>query len=121
MATKSKSKLKFIGWILLFTIGLSGTLLGLSRGGEFIGKSFFETQQFKSEFYRYSEYLSIFKVNTVTKEKAKKNITVTQDEIKGHRYKYGNLSEQISNVKEQYRFKIADALEANNKDRKSVV
>jgi len=114
LATKSKSKLKFIGWMMLLTIGLSGTLLGLNRGNEFIGKSYFQTQEFEMQLNQYLEYLSIFKLNTVTKEGAKKNITVTQDEIKEHRYKYGDLSEQITNVKEQYRFKIEDALEANN-------
>ncbi len=116
MDTKSKSKMIFVIWILLFTFGLSGIISGLFNGKDYIKKDYFQTQQFEDELNQFVDYLKMFELNNINKEELKKKITVTAEEIEEHRYRYGDLSTQVSNIKGQYEHKIQDALLAGNKE-----
>ncbi|MDA8235736.1 MAG: HAMP domain-containing sensor histidine kinase [Clostridia bacterium] len=115
MATKWKNKLAPIVWLLLFTFGLSGITLGLSHSHEYMKKDYFHIPQFQEQFNQFINSLSVLELNYVTQEEAKKAITVTADDINEHRYRYGDLPQQITNIKGQYEGRIQDALVNNNK------
>ncbi|HHY73781.1 MAG TPA: GHKL domain-containing protein [Bacillus bacterium] len=116
MAIKWKSKIVIIAWVLLLTYGLSGLSVGLSKGNYYLAKDYFQTDQFETTFDRFINDLLIFELNSLTREEVKKQLTVSTEEINEHRYRYGNLNEQITNIKGQYEGKIQDALAAKNEE-----
>lgn len=116
MSKKWKRRAAVIAWVLLLTYGLSGLFIGLSKASYFINKDYFQTDPFNHTLDDFINKLWVFELSKITKEDAKKEITVTKDEIDEHRYRYGNLNEQITSIKEQYEGKIQDALEAKNEE-----
>ncbi|WP_028399428.1 HAMP domain-containing sensor histidine kinase [Ectobacillus panaciterrae] len=116
MDIKWKNRIAWFGWFIMLTIGISGVLSIISNGGEYAQKDYFHTQAFLDTRSRYLDLLSAFNLNYISKEDAKQKITVTDEQIKEHRYRYGDLSEQITNIKQQYEGKIQEALAAGNKD-----
>lgn len=116
MDIKSKNKLKAAAWILLFSFGLSGLLVGLNQGENYVNSNYFKTKQFEGELNQFIDYLSMFELNAVTKEEAKQLITVSKEEIEEHRYRYGDLSSQLENIRAQYEPKIQDAKAAQNEE-----
>jgi signal transduction histidine kinase len=103
-------------WILLFTFGLSGILTGIFNGSQYFKKDYFKTRQFERQLNQFIDFLSTFELIDMTKEEAKEKIEVTEEEINEHRYRYGNLPDQIANIKNQYESKIQQALLGNNKE-----
>ncbi len=103
-------------WIVLLTFGLSGLLSGFNNSGYYAKRDYFQTVQFQDDYHRFLDLLSGFELSELTAEKAKKLITVTNAEIDEHRYRYGDLSAQVSNIKEQYEDKIQQALASNNEE-----
>ncbi|MEC2075306.1 HAMP domain-containing sensor histidine kinase [Metabacillus fastidiosus] len=116
MDTKWRSKLVVVFWLILFTYGLSGVTAGISSGSDYLRGDYFKTPQFNDELNQFINYLSMFELNELPKTEAKGAITVSKDEIDEHRYRYGNLSSQISSIKNQYEDKINDAKEAGNEE-----
>ena len=116
MAIRWKNKALLAAWVLLFTLGLSGSMLGLTQGSNYAGRDYFQTPQFESQLNQFVDYLSVFELNYLTKEEAKQGIIVTAEEIKEHRYRYGDLAQQVENIKGQYEYKISDALAKQNKE-----
>ncbi len=116
MATKWKNRLKVIGWLLLLTFGLSGVMSGLLHSSEFAKKDYFQTDQFDYQMNDFIYYLSMFELNSLTKEEAKERITVTAEEINEHRYRYGDLADQMSTIKGQYEGDIQSALLADDEE-----
>ncbi|BAU26334.1 signal transduction histidine kinase [Aneurinibacillus soli] len=116
MDIKSKNKMRFFTWILLFTFGVSGIFTGICNGKDYMEKDYFHTQQFEDQLNQFVEYLKLFEFTHINKEDLKKKITVTAEEINEHRYRYGDLSTQTSNIKGQYGEKIKDALTVQNKE-----
>jgi signal transduction histidine kinase len=114
--TRWKNRLTHVAWILLFTFGLSSLFIGLIDGGNYINKDYFQSQRFTYQLDEFVEYLSMFELNSITKEEAKKAITVNDEEIHEYRYRYGDLSEQVSSIKNQYGSQINNALAAGNKE-----
>ena len=84
MDTKWKSNLQLFSVLLLVTLGLTGVMSGLSRGNEYIGQNFFNTDQFKSENSRYLAQLNLFELG-ITPKSAKEKLTVTEEEIEEDR------------------------------------
>ncbi len=78
--------------------------------------SYFKTTAFQSEFTEYLSQLRAFKLMDLNLAEMKKNIVVTSDEIEQHRYQYGSLDEQISNIKAQYEDKITTAKQGGNNE-----
>lgn len=74
-----------------------------------IGKSYVQSAEFQDEMRRYHENLGIAVLNPPNLEAEKKRIVVTKSEIEEHRNYFGTLSEQVGNIEEQYRERIADA------------
>lgn len=116
MDTKSKNRWLFIIWILLFTFGISGIFTVLFSGQEYIKKDYFHTPQFEGQMNQFVENLERYELAPINKEELIKQITVTEEEINDHRYRYGDLPTQISNIKSQYEQKIQEALSANNQE-----
>lgn len=102
MATKWKNKLKFFLLLLCVTYGLHSLFWLVSEGRSYIGKDYFSTGEFSIKIEQYLDDLALFELNKTTEEEAKKKISVTQNEIEEHRYRYGNLSEQIASIYSQY-------------------
>ncbi|PAQ16420.1 sensor histidine kinase [Bacillaceae bacterium SAOS 7] len=116
MDTKWRNNLKFIGWLLLFTYGLSAIIALMNHGSTYLKKDYFDTPQFESQLEEFINDLNIYELNSTTAAEAKKKITVTKEEIEEHRNYYGSLAEQVTTIKERYAGKIQEALLAENKE-----
>ncbi|MFC0273132.1 sensor histidine kinase [Metabacillus herbersteinensis] len=116
MATKWRSRIAIGAWILLLTYGLSGIITAISSGSDYVESDYFHTEQFESELNQFIEYLTLFELNEISKDEAKKKIIVTTEDIEEHRYRYGDLSEQITTIKDQYEQRIQDAKAAGNEE-----
>lgn len=106
----------FVIWLFLFSFGLSGLLFVALHGSQYIGKDYFESDEFNSEIYQFTSLLYSFEVGPSLKEEVKKAITVSDEDIEEHRYRYGDLNAQLANIKAQYESKITDAKAAKNKE-----
>ena len=112
MATKWKNRLVFMTAIILFTFGIKGLLAGMSMSSEYLLKDYAQTRQFHSRLNDFISYLNTFELQYVSAEEMKQKITVTAEEIDEHRYRYGDLPEQIDSIKSQYEDKIVAAKQA---------
>ncbi|MFC5773194.1 HAMP domain-containing sensor histidine kinase [Ectobacillus antri] len=106
MAIKWKSSVKTLIWLLVVGLGCTGTFSLLLDGINFTYKTYFDTPQFEGEKQNYLSVLSELELNYVPKEEAKQQIKVTAEEIHEHRYRYGDLNEQIASITAQYEDKI---------------
>ncbi|WP_047983204.1 sensor histidine kinase [Ornithinibacillus californiensis] len=113
MGTKWKSSFMIIfTCITLFFSGVIGLLILAGYGDYYAHKSYFHTDEFKyGEVERFAHYVSLFEFNDLNLDEAKKKITVSQDEIDEHRYRYGNLEEQINSITMQYEPLIQRAMD----------
>ncbi len=116
MVTKWKSRLGFGVWVFLFTFGLSGLFIVSSLGSNYVHRDYFHTPQFRDELNLFAQYLNLFELNQIPIEKAKQSITVSQDEIQEYRNGFGNITEQMTSLKDEYKFLIDGAKLANNQD-----
>jgi signal transduction histidine kinase len=91
---------------LFFTGGLSGTFYFISNIHQYTSTSYFDTPDFQSELHRYVQYVHEKETKPLTKEEIIKEIIVTNDEIAEHRYRYGDLEEQLDNIHFQYEDRI---------------
>ncbi|RFU62444.1 sensor histidine kinase [Peribacillus glennii] len=116
MDTKWKSRIIGAVWVVLFTAGICGLLTLLSQGSQFIGKDFFQSDEFDVEMNQFIDLLSLYELHDLTKQELREGITVSQEEIEEHRNRYGSLAEQVANIDGQYESMIQDALTAGNKE-----
>ena len=93
MDTKWKSKKALIVWIILLIYGIYGIFAVLNGADDYTHSSYFSTQQFKEEIDTFTSDLNQYEINYFTKEQLKKMITVTDEEIREHRDRYGTLTE----------------------------
>ncbi|WP_338787052.1 HAMP domain-containing sensor histidine kinase [Metabacillus sp. FJAT-53654] len=114
MDTKWKNRIAIIAWFFLVTYGISGVLSALSNNSEFTKQSYFKTMQFDDTVDQLLNYVNAFEISYPMKEDMKKSITVSNDEIEEHRYQYGDLTEQITSIEQQYESRINVALEKDN-------
>lgn len=101
---------KFKKWFvsLSMTLMLISTVLLLDNRTN-INEDFTESMDFRDILIDYKSLLSYFEMNRLPEEEAIKQLTVTNQEINEYRNHYGSLSEQISNIKEQYSQDIKEA------------
>ncbi|OLS40622.1 histidine kinase dimerization/phospho-acceptor domain-containing protein [Bacillus sp. MRMR6] len=116
MDTKWKSSIKLYVWSFLLMIGISGVATFLVAGSQYLHKDYFHTPEFQMELDQFTSLLSIFEFSDVTIDEAKKSIIVTEEEINEHRYRYGDLHEQVSNIKAQYEYRIEEAQATENQE-----
>lgn len=122
MDTKWKSKKFIIITILLLSFGLSIFASATTNGRNILVGSYFKTNDFQNNtFYDYQELLRVFALSDWTEEDFKKQIVVTEEEIEEHRYRYGDLAEQITSIKNQYETRINDLKNAGNTEAAAVL
>ena len=103
-----------IAWLILFAYGASGVISALINERDYLKGNYFETSQFQNEIGQFTDYLNMFEVSYQTKEEMVEKLTVSEEEIEDYRYRYGNLTEQIANIEQQYNYKIEEAQANNN-------
>ncbi len=116
MATKWKSRLSIGVCAFLFTFGLSGLIIVSAFGSTYVHRDYFHTTQFRDELNLFAQYLNLFELNHIPIESAKQSITVSQDEIEEYRNRFGNITEKLTFLKDEYKFLIDGAELANNQD-----
>lgn len=114
MGTKWKNKTMIALLAITLTFGMSGILTFLAHGSSYFERDYFTTSNFHGHLHQFASSLSIHELNETTLEDAKKAITVTNEEIEEHRYRYGDLNEQIHNIENQYASRIDEAKATNN-------
>ena len=82
---------------------------------------YFESEEYNSQMDQFVSMLNMFELYKMPKEEMKKQITVSDEEIEEHRTRYGNLSDQISNISMQYEDQIRAAIDSENKAAEAVL
>ncbi|MDD1504289.1 HAMP domain-containing sensor histidine kinase [Lysinibacillus sp. CNPSo 3705] len=82
-------------------------------GYQYIGKSYFQSENFQHELDNFQSELGPLVLNMPIAEDLKSKIVVTQSEIEEHRNRYGTLGEQIDSIKTQYEGRIQEAANVN--------
>lgn len=82
-------------------------------GYQYIGKSYFQSENFQGELDNFQSELGPLVLNMPIAEDLKSKIVVTQSEIEEHRNRYGTLGEQIDSIKAQYEGRIQEAANVN--------
>src|SRR5690606_19029760 len=91
-------------YLQLFRSFVVATAVSLifTNGGRYLGKTFYESQNYNNEaenlVYEFSQYV----FNTPMEKDFEGALTVSGEEIEAYRTYYGSLAEQIQNIKEQY-------------------
>ncbi|WP_134701850.1 sensor histidine kinase KdpD [Ammoniphilus sp. YIM 78166] len=115
MATKWKNNRGLTTvWILLFTYGLIGISIALNYGPE--KHDYFRNYPFEHQLNQFLDNLAMLEFHHLTENETKKWITVSDEEINEHRYRYGDLAQQLENIKGQYENRIRDAVAAEQHD-----
>lgn len=91
----------YLQLFLIFVVVTAVSLI-FTSGGRYLGKTFYESQNYNNEaenlVFEFSQYV----FNTPTEEEFKGALTVSEEEMDDYRTYYGSLAEQIQNIKEQY-------------------
>lgn len=95
---------------MLFTYGLSGVLSAIFDDREYTKKSYFHTTQYEDTVGQLLAYIQAFEQSYQPKEEMKKLITVSNEEIEEYRFRYGDLTEQLSSIEDQYAAEIEEAI-----------
>ncbi|EON73804.1 hypothetical protein H131_04044 [Lysinibacillus sphaericus OT4b.31] len=82
-------------------------------GYQYIGKSYFQSEDFQHELDNFQSELGPLILNKPNAEELKSKIEVTQNEIEEHRNYYGSLSDQVANINAQYDNRIQEAADVN--------
>jgi signal transduction histidine kinase len=114
--TKWKNRIAIITWLILFAYGISGVLSALANENEYTKQSYFNTNQFENTVEQLLVYINAFEISYQSNEEMKKSITVSNEDIEEYRYRYGDLTEQILSIEQQYEGRIQEAL-ANEKQK----
>ncbi|QSB12109.1 two-component sensor histidine kinase [Lysinibacillus fusiformis] len=109
MVKKWKSLLVLM--CLIWTV--FGVLTFYHVGYQYIGKSYFESENFQHEIDNFTAELGPLLINVPNAQELKNKIEITQTEIEDHRNYYGTLGQQIDNIKAQYEQRIQEAVDAN--------
>ena len=96
---------------LIWTI--FGVFTFYNVGYQYIGKSYFDSENFQHEIDNFTAELGPLVINVPNAEELKNKIEITQTEIEDHRNYYGTLGQQIDNIKAQYEQRIQEAIDAN--------
>ncbi|MFI2132058.1 two-component sensor histidine kinase [Lysinibacillus fusiformis] len=102
---------------LLVLMSLIWTIFGIFTfwhvGYQYMGKSYFESENFQHEIDNFTSELGPLVINLPKAEDLKGKIEITQSQIEEHRNYYGTLGQQIDNIKQQYEQRIQEAMDAN--------
>jgi signal transduction histidine kinase len=113
--TKWKSRLRIIAWLVLFAYGVSGVITALLSDNDYLKNNYFKTNQFQHTIEDFTTYIQAFE-SSLSRYEMKKAIRVTNGDIEEYRAQYGDLSDQILSIEQEFQPRIENA-EAN-KDQK---
>lgn len=105
--------------LLCFVWVVFGIFTFTKVGYQYIGKSYFQSDDFQRELDNFQSELGPLVLNKPTAEDLKSKIEVTQSEIEEHRNRYGSIGSQIDNIKVQYEDRIQEAANVNATDLKT--
>ncbi|MFT4415457.1 sensor histidine kinase [Fredinandcohnia humi] len=114
MGTKWRNRIWLIAWLVLFSFGLSGIITANLGYNNYIKQSYFESPQFQRTMEEFNDYIYSFDISYQSIEEMKKDITISNEEIEEYRSRYGNLTDQITDIEQQYNHKIEEAKTNNN-------
>ncbi|MBU9710213.1 sensor histidine kinase [Evansella tamaricis] len=116
MVTKWKNRLLMVLWVILLLFGLSGIFVFSTLGTDYMERDYFATSEFRSELHRFTDLLFVFDINNVSYDDAVENITVSEEEIDEHRYRFGGLEEQVQSIYERYENRIEEMYAVDNEE-----
>ena len=96
-----KNNKLYLQLFLMFVVATAVSLIFIN-GGRYLGKTFYESQNFNNEAEQLVYELSQNVFKSPTEEDFEEALTATEEEIHNYRTYYGTLAEQIQNIKEQY-------------------
>ena len=108
------NKIQFFVWSILAALLLITIPSAFQFSPKYIGKDYFDTDDFHNEINNFYNLLGPAVLNPLEVEEAKKKIPVTNDEIEEHRNYYGSLSDQLTNLHDQYEGRINEAKSSGN-------
>lgn len=99
---------KFYLQLFLIFVVVTATILIFTNGSRYLGKTFYESQNFNSEAEQFVYGLSQNLFDAPTEKDFEGALTASEEEIHNHRTHYGSLAEQIQNIKDQYEADLAE-------------
>ncbi len=90
-------------WSISLTIGLTGIYILFSFGKEYIYWDYFKTPSFQEEVDQFAYFLYISNMNNLDREVV---LTVTDEDIKEYRARYGDIDEEVKNIKKEYNARL---------------
>lgn len=95
--------------ILMYVVVLAA-LCVVFEGPKYIGKSYYETEDFNYEEQEFRDGLTRFVIEDISEEVLReKLLTVTEEERVYYREYYGSLPEQVENITLQYKSRLEEA------------
>jgi signal transduction histidine kinase len=116
LGTRWKNRIVLLICLLFFSYGVSGLFTLMVHGNSYVYKDYYHSPEFQGAFDEFASYLGLFNLYAMPIEEAKEAISVSEEEIKEHRYRYGSLEGQIANIKSQYEGRILEAQEAEDEE-----
>lgn len=116
MGTRWKNRIVTFICLLLFSYGVSGLFIFMVHGNNYMYKDYYHSPEFQGAFDEFASYLGVFDLYAMSIEEAKEALTVSEEEIEEHRYRYGSLPEQIDNIHAQYEERIQGAKDAQDEE-----
>lgn len=86
------------------------------HGNNYVYKDYYHSPDFRGAFDEFASYLGLFDLYSIPIEEAKKALSVSEEEIEEHKYRYGSLTEQIDNINAQYEERIQGAKEVEDEE-----
>ncbi|RSK36582.1 sensor histidine kinase [Bhargavaea beijingensis] len=102
-------------WLFLAAFVLFSVMVLIEAGPRIIGKTYTESEDFRGSMDFFYNQIGPYILNPVDPEEAKKTIGVTEEELDDHRYRYGNLEDQLASIRDQYEGRIGAAESAGEK------
>lgn len=96
-----KNNKLYLQLFLIFVVA-TAVILIFTNGSRYLGKTFYESQNFYNEAEQLVYELSQNVFNSPAEKDFEEALTATEEEIHNYRTHYGTLAEQIQNIKEQY-------------------
>ncbi|WP_213423957.1 HAMP domain-containing sensor histidine kinase [Bhargavaea massiliensis] len=103
-------------WLFLAAFVLFSVMVLIEAGPRIIGKTYTESDDFRNGLDFFYNQIGPHVLNPVDPEEAKKAIGVTEEELDEHRYRYGNLEDQLASIRDQYEGRIEAAEGAGEKE-----
>ena len=94
---------------LLAVMAVLAFLTLIRDGGNYIGENYFDSEDFNAEVRSFESSIVSLILAVPDSEELKKNITVTEDEIDEHRYRFGSLQSQLDSIISQYEGRTDEA------------